>query len=60
MGWLIAIGVGQLITLGYIAYRLEWLLHAEEAAAYTNLILGRLDRIQAEIHPKTDHTSDYV
>ncbi|HEY0282794.1 MAG TPA: hypothetical protein VGC27_09245 [Rhizomicrobium sp.] len=47
MGWLIAIGIGQLIVLGYIAYRIEFLLRGDQAAAYTNLVLERLNNIDA-------------
>jgi hypothetical protein len=43
MIWLIAIGIGQLIVLGYIALCIGYLYR--DKAAYTNLILGQLSNI---------------
>jgi len=52
MGWLIAIGTGQLIVLVYIAFRVELLLKAEQAGILTDLILGPLNNISGWINKK--------
>lgn len=46
MGWLIAIGIAQLVVLIYIAMRLELLLRGDDAARFTNLVLAQLRSIQ--------------
>ncbi len=49
MGWLIAIGILQLIVLCYITLCVKFLPSAPGVAGFVNLILGRLDAIKERL-----------